>query len=666
MSVTTDADWVTRSFMVMPKVTQQGALNRRVSNSAQYKFTDTTVGGNRYINSWPQFTSNADIKERPYNVSKGMGRFYSECYDDNAIVAHMRFGIAQHNSLSGFFLNFFSPAMSYITNTGETPPLAFRIGEALTFVSTLGYQTLVYAARAFGGFVNFLLRKPYSQYYYMKPAMPLYWNAVNTIVNYIGVNKGIISPVVPEEASGGGVVPKPMLAGEMRAYAQLMPDIFEMTEDKQGIDVYALANRAQRLSDLRLEYIERDVQAAQTKEEYERAVMQVDADGNPLPINAKEINSATLNLPNYLKAWSDGVGKYNPGQEMVIKDSDGQPVTIGPDRQPVTVQPNLVPIDGHEKSYLEKLAMNMTANRRDGSEWVSFKIDPERTMSESFSSSTGESEVSSKLKGISSANNSFMFSLGGGNLGDGAIANFAESVLGGIKNFATGVANQLHVGGLLGLISGAFPDIPEQWMDSVASLPSASFSVQLRAPYGHPMSGFLNCDIPLAMLLAGALPMSKGRASYGSPFLVEYYCKSRSQVRLGIIEELSITRGAGSHGWTVDQYTRGIDVQVTIKDLSTIMHMPVTESISLVDDVLGMGMFADDTKFTDYMAILGGLGVESQIYPMQQMARKRFLGLEKFDDWASPSHLASYISGTLPGRLMSAMSNTRFNQNTSL
>lgn len=661
MSVRKDADWVKRAFMVTPKMTQAGVLNRRLSNSAQYKFTDTTIGGNRYINSLPQFTSNADIKENGYGVSKGMGRFYSECYDDNAVIAYMRFGVAEPNSLGSFYTNFFSPTMSYIAKTGEAPGMAFNFGRGLTFVSTLGYQTLVYSARAFGGFVNYLRRKPYSKYYYLKPTSGLYWNAVNTIVNQIGVNKGIIGPAGVKE-QGDALVPNALSDEEMRAYSQLLPDIFQSDESGHGIDVYRLANRAQRLSDARLARVNRAAQKAKNKEEYTRAMMDITPTGELNKMTRGDSDGAAPNLPEYMKRYQSSIGRYSPPVEKPMKDESGAEV-LDANGKPVQTTVKYEAIDGHDDSYLEQLAINMKANMRDGSEWVAFKIDAERTVSESFQSEVGESEVSNKLKGMASTTNSFMFSMGGGNLGDNAIANFAEDVMGGIMKFAAGVATQLHVGGLLGLVSGAFPDIPKHWQDSSANLPTSSFSVQLRAPYGHPMSTFLNLDIPLAMLLAGALPLSTGRHSYTSPFLVEYYCKSRSQTRLGIIDSIDITRGAGSHGWTVDQYVRGIDVTVSIVDLSSVMHMPVTESLDFVDDVFGAGMFADDNAFTDYMAVLGGLGFESQVYPLDSIRRKRYLGLEKFDDWMSPGHLASVINDALPGRLMSAISNRRFNSN---
>lgn len=656
-----DKDFILQSFMVTPRLVEQTVLNRRVKNSAQYKFTDTTLGGNRYINSLPQFTSNADIKEKPYSISKGMGRFYSEMFDDNAVVAHLRFGTAEHNSLSGFFFNYFSPALNHLAKTGEDPGLLYHFAKGLTMVSTLTYQTAVYTARAFGGMARYLQRRPYSKYYYLKPAMALYWSAVNTMVNTIGVNKGIIGPI-ERDVKGEKIGTKALSHSELRAYSRLLPDIFELEDESHGIDVYRIANRAQRLSDLKLEAARDEANKATNKAEYEAALAQLDSDGNPRPIDPKGIASARLNLPNYIKEYNSTKGLYVERTDVEPMTMDGKKL-LGEDGKPVSVPTTQITVDQRSESYLNQLSNNLTANRRDGSEWISFKIIPERTASESFSNEVGDSEISEKMKGTGQSMASLLFSLGGGNIGDGALSGMVESAMSMVNSMVMGATDALHIGGLYGIFVGSFPDIPKHWKDSSAELTKISFSIPLRSVYGHPLATFMKCDIPLAMLLAGALPISTGRHSYQSPLVCEYYCKSRGQTRLGIIDSLTVTRGAGTIGWTVDQFARGIDVDVSIVDLSSVMHMPVTESLNFIDDVVGMGMFSDDNAFTDYMATLGGLGFEAQVYPLDGLQRKRYLGLEKFNDWLSPSHVALEINETWVGRKIAAFSNRRFNTN---
>ena len=151
------------------------------------------------------------------------------------------------------------------------------------------------------------------------------------------------------------------------------------------------------------------------------------------------------------------------------------------------------------------------------------------------------------------------------------------------------------------------------------------------------MSMFQNIYVPLAMLLAGALPLSTGKQSYTSPFLVEVHSKGRISCRLGLIESMSITRGVGNLAWTDNDEPLGIDVSFTIADLSTIMHMPINPGQSTLQNIAeGAGSwsnrcfiwrcgwrrvlsalaftdsrnFDEDNTFTDYMSVLGSLGID--------------------------------------------------------
>jgi hypothetical protein len=206
--------------------------------------------------------------------------------------------------------------------------------------------------------------------------------------------------------------------------------------------------------------------------------------------------------------------------------------------------------------------------------------------------------------------------------------------------------------------------------------------------------------IPLAMLLAGALPLSTGKQSYASPFLVELYDKGRCQTRLGMIDSLTINRGVGNMGWNSDGQCLGMEVSFSVIDMSSVMHMPISAGFNFntavstvaggiaggiggagVGGVIGslagpagtvaggaagglagaalgaasgLGVFDEDTVFSDYMNVLGSVGLADQIYQMRRFKRNLTQKLVAFDSWKSVSHMASFAGDMLPSRIISA------------
>ena len=299
----------------------------------------------------------------------------------------------------------------------------------------------------------------------------------------------------------------------------------------------------------------------------------------------------------------------------------------------------LSPKDGSKFTDFFKAELN------DGSAYVTFKYVPAATESESFSNSTKQSDIQGKINGISSSSSDKKFSFNG-------LAK--EGVIGGVitalGDLATGIADGVGVSGLMTLGGAGFIDIPEHWDTSTSKLPATSFKIQLRASGGSKAAIFSDIYVPLAMLLAGALPQSTGPSSYATPFLLEMFSQNRAQVRLGMIDSLNITRGTGSLGWSVDGLPLGIDIDLSIKDLSGIMHAPITD---------GGGLLDDHTVFTDYMAVLGGLSLADQAYNMPNVYRSIQNTIVSFNQTFTYANWAMKARQTLPGRVMSAVSRTR-------
>jgi hypothetical protein len=191
-----------------------------------------------------------------------------------------------------------------------------------------------------------------------------------------------------------------------------------------------------------------------------------------------------------------------------------------------------------------------------------------------------------------------------------------DEIMAGIKGIAAGALDTLNLGGLLSLTGSSYTDIPEGWENAVANLPSMSYSVRLQSPYAHPLSRLQFEIIPLCMFLGLALPHAAGRATYTQPFLCEVYDQGKAISRLCVVSSLQITRGVANLGFTKDKHFRGIDVNITFKDLSSIMYMPLDTSFS-IDPFKQIN--AHDSTYTDYLSVLGGAKLGAQIYRGQKL-----------------------------------------------
>jgi hypothetical protein len=280
---------------------------------------------------------------------------------------------------------------------------------------------------------------------------------------------------------------------------------------------------------------------------------------------------------------------------------------------------------------------------RDAAEWITYRVEDIGSVSESFSNSTKESGIAGTINSMSASARDKRF-----NVMDGNITGWIGSLYDGIKGILTEAADSLSISGIAALGGSAFVDIPEQWDDSSASINDMSFTIQLRAPYNNPVSKLQNVIIPLAGLLGLALPLSTGQQSYTSPFLVEVISPGQGHIRLGIVESLSITRAVGDVKWASDMSYMGVDVTINIKDLSSVVHMPIgivgggivkgaVTVANLVNAKAAAAAIADvgaafseetynfDNLYNDYLGTLASLSFEDLFHKtaMWQINRKR-------------------------------------------
>lgn len=713
-----DRDWFRQSFLLTEDELFRSDRIVRTLTDADLKFTDTTIGGHVAINMPYQFTRYADLKtgmayrgNAPLNRAAlepdddgipsyrvpgqsrmqdvigdirddyesfksaqagffGMGRYYQEAIERHAQVIHMRFGVPEYNSLTRFFTSFYSPPASELAHSGRgvsgfVIDLAGAAGALLGKVAAVPFYPLVLGGRV----LRTLADVPSSKFYYLRPTMALYRQAASTILNGLAVNLGI-SPYTPEAArrpTYSEFENKAFDEEYISDYHRMLPDI---VKEDGHIDLYAITTRYQRKAN-RLNDMLRDATGQSRISPWTKLT-------DTLRKFAQQTNAAT--------GSSDGRALAQYLQDY-MSISDNQPLDKDGD---ITI--NVMedaPGDGSGEiasgrskytrsmlGHLSEFASMFESEHDDGGQFVSFRVENPGQMSESFSNTTRESDLSQKINSASAQMRSTRFDFADGNVGGGL-----GTVVKAFQNFASRALEQVQLSGLIGLSGLAFVDIPKTWDNSTAQLPRADFNIQLRTPYGNKISQFFDLYVPLSLLLAGALPISTGMQSYTSPFICEIYSKSRVAIRLGMIEQMTVTRAVNNLPFSEDGIPNGIDISFTVVDLSSILHMPIATNFGIVRNTQrslntileGVGAdtvvnaseaiqaathasaYTEDNPFNDYLAVLGGLSLDQMVYGLRKLAMSYARERQNLRAWRTPAAIAASASDTMAGRFIRAI-----------
>lgn len=710
-----DAKFVRGMFGLSPFVRGE-RMTGRFSTTAEYKFADTTLGGNAALNPKYQFTKYADIpsggllaaplsqigsnswmQNEKNTGSTRMGRVFSEVYDDNANLLYMRFGQAKYTGSLAFLSNAYDLDAARLAKFGEYT-LAFRGGQvfglwAMFFV--VPWQVLIPVILAAKTLTHFMKSKP-SKYYYLNPRMDLYLQAVQNMVD----TQAIYWKMLPiTEAFGMDRIKdhtEDDMASTMEQISRGMPDIWK---SNHKIDVFKMITRYQTLANYQQQMIDEITENAyRTGEDINQALAKaidsvkqrqripkapdveqfkmknlMDAYAKNKFYGAvttkeendkwiKEKEQMEVSTAKFIVAKSEAGGETDTtnfevggmtanATEMGAggikhqRDADGN--IIGSKlNTPDQTNSDFWGRDGSMAMTFGDMAEQAASEARDGAQWIVFQVDGRGSVSESFSNSTSTPEISSTINSMSSAARTIDFSTSGGNTGIDTV----DYALKSLKDFAAGAISSLHMTGLLAIAGASVIDFPEKWDGSSASFGSQSYHLHLGGPYGNVFSMFQDKAFPLCFLLAGTLPLSTGKQSYISPFLVEAYCPGRQVTRLGIISDLSITRGVGNLPWLPDGKDSGIDVSFTIKDLSTIVHMP------LIRDT---GIFDEASKYSDYMALLGGASLQDMTYALNRATLNFNIWKQSWKSRFMSGRVTNDIMSSAPFKAVTALMNGR-------
>lgn len=282
-------------------------------------------------------------------------------------------------------------------------------------------------------------------------------------------------------------------------------------------------------------------------------------------------------------------------------------------------------------------------------ESVVLYIDGLTTISDSFSNNVTDSQLASTLNGFSDTARELKFILGN-NSALSQIQEFASKTagkigeeLGNVLNAGTlagGMLTDLASTGVSTIMTGGKLLFPKIWGDSTFSR-SYSFELKLRSPDHDSVSIFMNILVPYIHLLALCMPQSitEGDAAgspnaYNTPFLVRAYAKGLFNINMGMITDLSVTRG-GEAQWNDNGLPTQIDIAITVEDLYSTLFMtnpsgdaegliggimaelPLTQTGNLFDIRGNFKKFFNldvvaNTEMLDFLANLAGLNIAAE------------------------------------------------------
>ena len=589
-------------------------VNKYIKTGTTY-FKDTRVGYNDAINCIWQFNRDDDIVHPIHesDIIKGIGegRVYAATTELNQSVAWFTFGTPRFTSLATFFSEAIDGDAAAIGNTGFPSSSGFSLGYIFSGIISAAIMTFTLPILPIQHFLHKLdelLEFGVDKFYNFRPLMHMYYKFVDSITSEWLVDTGIYG-----NGTGGSNATR------------------ETYNSNSNI-----ANDPGASTDV----------TVTVPNQYNSWT----ADPDSLPIALRQTGIGIFDILAHratslgIDAHSSWGGTYEDIIEELSKITD----------------PDDYDNDGKYAAWAGTglfTADDVVVDTMLGAtQFVGFRIEKNVDASESFSNSTGPSELAEKINSHINNMRNMRYDFGGGDIDNLLGDNFVSGALSAVGDLLKGTINALDFDGIATAITGgAILDVPEHYTGSDFNK-SHSLSFQLRSPYGDIVSIYQSIIIPLAMLLAGALPHSAGPNAYTQPFLCRVYCKGIFSVPMGIIDSLSIKRGSSEFGWNRANLPTCIDVTLTIKDLAPTMYLPISDSAFT-------NLFAANSSFSEYMLTLSGTGLFERISSFANFRRKAQLNAHKFRNtifnpnmwcnWLGESSILQFIGQILPGTRIS-------------
>ncbi|QVW55235.1 hypothetical protein pEaSNUABM29_00195 [Erwinia phage pEa_SNUABM_29] len=586
-----------------------------------------------------------------------LGTYYYESINQNGFYLHCRFGKPRYIGVAAFFANMYDSNLAYLARTGDYPGMLRSIGTYVTAaaiwaaVGTVAFAVILITPRI----LKMVLNKQTSRYYYVKPTMHLYLRAVQNIVNTQLVYRRLVPTGVLNTFQLNNTVDgtENKYNGDRSEWYSMLPDIWKSNGE---FDIYRMINRYQTLANYQSKTIDKIRKESSDEDDFARRLRNFYLEATYSTKHVNEAASYEVSLQNLEYVARTGTG-YDAGfenadsqedqlvagmnggisdaqdaggtstdmlnsAEAKRKDLKDRMDTIQKNQDNAaknqtdanSIDENNLDIGKIEnwmaqgqketvgevfKGYidmaetaLKNMGTNAAAEIRNGSQWITWRVEGRDTVSRSFSNTTKEPEISGTVNSATQKARSLEVNLSGGKTGFDAV----DGLITGLKSAFTGALDFLHLSGIMSLYNSSVIDFPEVWDSSDTSGDDISLSIPLRCWSGNDLDVFQDLIVPMSFWLASVCPLATGKQSFTHPFYLECYSRGRYSMRNAMVTNLSLQFGTGGLGWRADGLPLSCDIQVTIRDLSRVMYMPI---------VTDVGVFDDDNKFSEFMAVLG-------------------------------------------------------------
>lgn len=645
---------------------------RTQSTGKAYAWEDTSIGGGPVLNPLWQFGIDDDIVP-PSNVvyggtssnfyQQGMGRVYTDMYYANQRVLWMTFGMPKYNTLRYYLKTAIDPKLAKLANNPDmsiSQKIGAVVGSTIGIAITLPIMAIVGLASIFDTFAEYVFGRV-NKYYELRPAMHRYYKVCNIILASLSVNmnfsfnefelRNTITDVDKDKLMAKFKLdPPPADASpevkQKHADAQDLLDadlarmkefdnpfskdeyqnilasdsMFDIETLKYGPDIVRILNRRFRRRDAARGTLSGNGTITSSKS------IRLIEETYAKKYNVERIRTSRERWTDALIAKETALGtaaikKLKEGADALEEQARAAGINV------VAVKETAVKIKDEFSEIAGKLekALKYAGDAIDDTfhkaamialgdlMYIGFRIESGASTSESMSNSTGDSAIASTLKSTAAASRAKKFTLANGRTGFGPL----DAVLAAGGAMVSKVGESLGINGLTdALIRGSgFLDIPEVWSDSSFSK-SYSFDIELRSRYGDKVSIYQSIYIPLTMLIAGAFPLGIGKNAYTSPFLMQAFCKGMFSIPLGIVDSLSITRGASEHGWAANGLPTVVKVSISLKDLSPMVFLSMTDA-QLLEPL------RSNTSMQDYLMTLSGVELPDRTSKREMFFRKK-------------------------------------------